>query len=188
LEQAMATIETRQLIDSTGRPYHIRVAQPADAATVLEYIREILHETSFFVLESDELAPTVDEEESWIRDHLEHAGKLFLLAEAGTSILGNARFEPGPYRRIAHRGTLSIAVRQQWQGRGVGTHLLDTLLKWATANPLIEKVCLEVFAANHIAKRLYEKMGFVEEGRRLRDVKRGPNDYDDSFLMSRFVT
>jgi len=36
---------------------------------------------------------------------------------------------------------------------------------------VIEKVTLEVFATNEAAICLYGKMGFVEEGRRVRHVK-----------------
>ncbi len=45
------------------------------------------------------------------------------------------------------------------------------LLAWATADPLIEKVCLEVFTTNIGAIRLYRKLGFVEEGLRPKDIK-----------------
>jgi putative transposase len=35
--------------------------------------------------------------------------------------------------------------------------------------------------------RLYTKLGFIEEGRRARDIKRGPDDYVDTVMMYRFV-
>ena len=80
-----------------------------------------------------------------------------------------------------------IAVVKNWRGRGVGTALLQTLLEWAQASPAIEKVCLDVVVSNDAAIRLYQKLGFVEEGRRQRDIKRGPEDYVDTVTMYRFV-
>ena len=106
-------------------------------------------------------------------DHLDHPQQIVLLAEAGGTIIGNVSFENGPCRRIAHRGTLGIAVVKEWRGRGVGTALLETLLAWATTETLIEKVGLEVFTTNAEAIRLYRKLGFVEEGLRLKTSSSG---------------
>ncbi len=55
-----------------------------------------------------------------------------------------------------------------------------------TAQP-IEKVCLDVFAANSDAIGLYKKIGFAEEGRHSRDIKRGAEDYVDTVTMYRFL-
>jgi RimJ/RimL family protein N-acetyltransferase len=68
-----------------------------------------------------------------------------------------------------------------------GTASLQTLLDWAQANPAIEKVCLAVFVTNSAAIGLYEKLGFAEEGRRRRDIRRGPEDYVDTVMTCRFV-
>jgi RimJ/RimL family protein N-acetyltransferase len=102
-------------------------------------------------------------------------------------IVGSVNFENGPHRRIAHRGSLGIAVVKQWRGQGVGTALLQTLLQWAATNPLIEKVCLEVFATNARAIRLYKTLGFLEEGLRPKEIKLGPARYVDTVAMFRFV-
>ena len=182
----MATIPELPCKTTAGQAYSIRTAQPDDAEAMLAYIRPIAEDTKFFVLEADEF-PTVDEEQDWIQDHLDHPGKLLLLAEADGQLIGNISFETGPRRRISHRGDFGLSVARAWRGRGVGTTLIKTLLKWAASNPLVEKVCLDVFATNTRAIRLYRKLGFVEEGRRIKDIKRGPNDYVDTLMMGRFV-
>ena len=76
---------------------------------------------------------------------------------------------------------------KEWRGQGIGTMLMESLLEWATANPLIEKVCLEVFTTNSNAIRLYRKLGFVEEGLRLKDIKFGPGRYVDTLAMGKCV-
>ena len=58
---------------------------------------------------------------------------------------------------------------------------------WAEAHPVIEKLCLAVFATNEPAIGLYRKLGFVEEGRRPREVKLAPNQYVDDICMYRFA-
>ena len=182
----MATIPRLSCETSTGEAYVIRPAQREDAEAMLAYIRPVAENTEFFVLEPDEF-PTVEEERDWVQDHRDHPCKLLLLAEMNGQLIGNVNFETGSRRRISHRGDFGVSVAQDWRGRGVGTTLIKTLLKWAASNPLVEKVCLDVFATNTRAIRLYRKLGFVEEGRRIKDIKRGPNDYVDTLMMGRFV-
>jgi RimJ/RimL family protein N-acetyltransferase len=182
----MASIPTRTFTDRTGQEFVIRTAQPDDAAAVLTYIRPVAEDTEFFVLTPDEF-PTEEAERTWIQGYVDHPGKILLLAEAEGTIIGNVNFEVGPHQRISHRGNLGIAVVKQWRGRGVGTALLLVLLEWADSNPVIEKVCLDVFATNDTAIRLYRKLGFDEEGRRIKDVKRGPDHYVDTVTMCQFV-
>ena len=183
----MSTFPPQNCVSKSGRPFTIRTAQPEDAAALLDYIRSVAEETEFFIIEPDEFPDSVEKERGWVIDHLDHPAQIALMAEASGQVIGSLSFESGPYRRISHRGTLGIAVVHQWRGQGVGTALLRTLIDWAMANPLIEKVCLDVFATNTNAIRLYNKLGFVEEGRRPRDVKLGPGRYVDAIAMYRFV-
>jgi RimJ/RimL family protein N-acetyltransferase len=184
---AMAFVEPQHLTTATGDKFTIRTGQLEDAAAMLAYIRPVAEETEFFTLEPDEFPPTEEEERPWVQDHLDSPGKILLLAEASGYIIGSVNFENGLYRRIAHRGYLGIAVIKQWRGQGVGTALLQMLLQWASTNPLIDKVSLDVFATNHGAIRLYKKLGFIGEGLRLKDIKLGPGRYVDSVVMYRFV-
>ena len=183
----MARITAQTITASTGEPVIIRSAQPDDAARLLAYVRSVAAETPFFIMEADEFNFTDQQERQWIQDHLDGPGKLALVAEASAAVVGVLSFENGPHRRIAHRGTFGFSVAQQWRGKGIGTALLETLIAWAEANPLVEKIALAVFANNEPAIRLYRKLGFVEEGRRPREMKLGPGQYEDDIMMYRFV-
>ncbi len=183
----MSTFPSQNCVSKAGRPFTVRTAQPGDAAVLLDYIRSVAAETEFFIIEPDEFPDSVDKEREWVTNHLDHPGQIALMAEASGQVIGSLSFESGPYRRISHRGTLGIAVVNQWRRQGVGTALLRASIDWATANPLIDKICLDVFATNTNAIRLYKKLGFVEEGRRPREVKLGSGAYLDTIAMFRFV-
>lgn len=183
----MSSIPAKNLATKSGKAFVIRTAQPEDATMLLAYIRCITKEPEFFVLEPDEFPATNELERQWIQEHLDHPGKIILLAEASGTILGNVSFENGPHRRIGHRGNFGIAVVKEWRGMGVGTALLNALLEWAKANPLLEKIAMEVFSVNDRAIRLYRRLGFVEEERRSKDIKLGPGKYVDTVAMCRFV-
>lgn len=60
---------------------------------------------------------------------------------------------------------LTIAVRPDAQGRGIGTVLIAELIIEAR-NRAAERIFLEVAATNESAIRLYERSGFARTGRR----------------------
>ncbi len=183
----MASIAARNIAPASGETITIRSAQADDAARLLAHVRAAAVETPFFIIEAEEFNFSDEQERQWIQDHLDSPGKLALLAEAAGEVVGVLSFENGPYRRLAHRGNFGLSVRKEWRGRGIGTALLETLIAWAEANPLIEKIALAVFANNPRALHLYQRFGFVEEGRRPRELKLAPGQYTDDVLMYRFV-
>jgi [ribosomal protein S18]-alanine N-acetyltransferase len=62
---------------------------------------------------------------------------------------------------------LTIGVRPELEGRGIGARLLAALLEEAVARGCVE-VFLDVRADNERARSLYERFGFVQVGVRRR--------------------
>jgi RimJ/RimL family protein N-acetyltransferase len=110
-----------------------------------------------------------------------------LVAKSSGRIVGILFLESSSRKRLAHTATLHMSVGKDHRSRGVGTILLQSAIDWAKAHPVIEKLGLAVFSSNTRAIGLYRKLGFVEEGRRPREVKFGPDEYADDVLMYRFV-
>ena len=150
-------------------------------------IRSVAQETAFFIIQPDEFPSTEEQERHWIQEHLDDPGKLALVAEVAGEIIASLSFENSLFKRTSHTGTFGVSVHRDWRGKGIGTALLETLLEWAEANPLVKKVGLSVFSSNANAIRLYRRLGFVEEGRRAKAIKLGPERYVDEVLMGRFV-
>lgn len=161
-----------------GRLFHIRRAVPADAPAVLRYARELFEEPGLGVGYSPgEFQKTVEEEEEFLASH-DTPNKLVLVATDGEEVIGLLNFAGGEWARTRHAGTFGITVAKAWRGRGVGSALLGRLLDWARANPVIERVGLEVFATNHAAQRLYRRFGFHLEGRRRAAIRLGDRRID----------
>jgi RimJ/RimL family protein N-acetyltransferase len=165
----------------------IRNALTTDALSLLSVSSGVMQEEDYSITEPDEFVLSEEQEQEWIRAHADDPGKIILVAEVAGSVVGLLSFKNGNRRRIAHNGTLGLSIRKEWRERGLGTILLQTLLEWAEENPLIEKVCLAVLATNARAIGLYQKLGFVEEGRRPKAIKIAPGRYIDEVLMYRFV-
>jgi len=68
-------------------------------------------------------------------------------------------------------------------GRGHGTEVTRMVLSYAFKDIGLHRVALGVYAFNPRARRVYEKCGFVVEGRR-RDALRWDGSWCDEIMMS----
>lgn len=76
--------------------------------------------------------------------------------------LGLHTFPNRPRRR--HAGQIGMAVRDDWQGKGIGTALMQAAIELADRWLNLRRLELEVYTDNVPAIRLYEKFGFRIEG------------------------
>lgn len=90
---------------------------------------------------------------------------LYLVAEHDDQIVGHALLEPLGLEALAHVLSLTIVVHPGHVGQGIGHVLMARLLAWASVRPGLVKIELRVRETNHCARHLYQKFGFVEEGR-----------------------
>jgi len=171
----------------SGEEIVVRSVLPEDTKVLHELTTEILREREFMITDPDEFQFTEEQEHAWLQQHHNDPGMISLLAFAQTTLVGYVHFACEGRRRRAHSGRFGIAVRREWRSKGVGLALLQALLDWAMDDPQVEKVWLEVFATNSRGIHLYEKLGFVEEGRLLKEIKVAPGHYIDLILMGRFV-
>ncbi len=77
-----------------------------------------------------------------------------------------------------------MAVRDDWQGKGIGTALMEAALDLADNWLNLTRVELSVFTENAAAIALYEKFGFEVEGTHRRYAFRN-GAYVDSYSMAR---
>ena len=84
-----------------------------------------------------------------------------------------------------HCGRMGMGLLPAFRGRGLGEALLRAVLDAARAKG-IERAELEVYASNTAALRLYWRVGFVEEGRKL-DSRRLDGERYDNVLMVKWL-
>jgi L-phenylalanine/L-methionine N-acetyltransferase len=108
-----------------------------------------------------------------------------LVACADTQVIGTLglhTFPNTPRRR--HVGQLGVAVRDDWQGKGAGTALMQAAVDLADKWLNLERLELDVYTDNAPAIRLYQKFGFAIEGTLARFAFRDGR-YVDAYLMAR---
>ena len=95
---------------------------------------------------------------------------LAIVALAGEEIVGSLTFDGGRRPRLRHAGEFGISVLQAYSGLGLGKALIEYMLAWAERGGVVRKINLKVRVDNEPAIRLYERMGWVHEGRTTRDT------------------
>lgn len=86
--------------------------------------------------------------------------------------------------RRRHVADVAIGVHDDHQGRGIGAAMMHALIDSADRWLDLHRVELTVFADNDGAIRLYQRFGFVAEGR-LRDYAYRDGRYVDALSMGR---
>jgi L-phenylalanine/L-methionine N-acetyltransferase len=96
--------------------------------------------------------------------------------------LGLYTFPNRPRRR--HVGQIGMAVRDDWQGKGVGSALMAAAIDLADNWLNLTRLELEVYTDNEPAIALYKNFDFVTEGTLIRFGYRN-GQYVDVYAMAR---
>jgi putative acetyltransferase len=121
-----------------------------------------------------------------VREELarEKDGSFPLVACVGEEIVGQLTLSVYTNPRTRHSGHIGIAVRDDWQGNGVGTALMEACLDLADNWLNLSRLDLRVYVDNASAIALYKKFGFEIEGTHKRFAYRN-GEYVDAFIMAR---
>jgi len=160
-----------------GRRVVIRPSRIRDADSLLRNVNLIGREEIYIMVDR---VPDLDEERRWLGT-FDGVRTVLLVADADGEAIGSADCHGGTYAKTHHVGGIGIAIRDGWRGVGLGRILMERILEWMRARGF-KKAELAVFATNGRARRLYESLGFQEEGVRRRHV-RIRDEYDDEVLM-----
>jgi RimJ/RimL family protein N-acetyltransferase len=182
----MGKISACEFMLRNGAQLIVRNPTSQDAQRMIEVMRAVVAEGPYTLTEPDEFEWNVMNKRQDISESLRNPGQLALVAEVNGEVVGFLEFVNGRRRRTQHSGSLSIFIQDGFREIGIGSLLIKTLLKWARLAPLIEKVTLAVFSTNIRAIAVYQKLGFLVEGRCPRDMKID-GEYVDSVLMYQFV-
>jgi L-phenylalanine/L-methionine N-acetyltransferase len=156
----------------------IRSAEPEDygALQLLHAQPKVIHGTMQVPYTSQEI---------WRKRCLERPENLrVLVACVQGGIVGSAAVSIPASVRRRHVGELGLVVHDAWHRRGIGAALLGSLLHLADRWLNLTRTELTVFTDNTPAIALYEKSGFVREGKLERYAFRD-GEYADVYAMAR---
>ena len=157
----------------------IRRTEPSDAEAIYK-----IYEGSKVVWGTLQLPyPSLDR---WRKRLAEPAeGSFNLMACVDDEVVGELGLFTMPQNpRRRHVGQIGMAVRDDWQGRGVGSALMKAIIDLSDNWLNLSRLELEVFTDNPSAIALYKKFGFVTEGT-FKNFAYRDGQYVDVYAMAR---
>lgn len=185
----MAVIEPKTITLKNGKKACIRNRTIEDSENVLTCVDRIFQDDRFFLTTLEEIREQASIEKAHERTESfnEHKHKLLLIAEVDNQIVSLSDVQCGEKKRTQHVARLGISILPEYRNNGLGMAIMQTMIDWATEHPDVEKLALGVYSANTRAMALYKKLGFIEEGRKIKEIKYANGTYDDCICMYRFV-
>lgn len=147
-----------------GREAVIRSAQPGDAAQMTAFMRTTAGETDFLLRYPEECTMSEAAEAVFLDDVLHSADQVMPCCFVAGKLAGNAMLTMNSWIKTHHRASVAIGLRKEYWGLGIGTVLFEEMIAIAKARDL-DHLELDYIEGNDRARRLYEKMGFVEVAR-----------------------
>jgi putative acetyltransferase len=108
-----------------------------------------------------------------------------LVAFEGTEVVGHLGIQTFiKSHRRRHIGQIVMAVHDDWQGKGIGTSLMQSAVELSDKWLNLIRIELEVYVDNEPAIKLYKKFNFAIEGIGKKFAYRN-GEYSDVYLMAR---
>ena len=165
----------------------IREAEPKDAAELVAFLNRVSLETDFTSLDRDGILLTSEEMEVFLNKQASSDNQITLLAFLNGKIAGLVNITADQRKRVRHIGDLFIVIGKKYWNNGLGSFLLEEVVEWAQASGILRRLQLTVQTRNQVAVHLYQKHGFVIEGRQERGAYIEEGDFIDVYLMGRLI-
>lgn len=154
-------IQDTQFIMKDGRKALIRSPKDEDIQGMLDYLYISSGETEFILRYPEECSRYTPEGEKALFDRVnaaENEAMLVCLVEG--KVAGNCQIVWSRGIKTRHRASIAIALLKEYWNQGIGTRLMQELIRIAEENPEILQMELDFVEGNTRARALYEKMGF----------------------------
>jgi L-amino acid N-acyltransferase YncA len=175
--------QKRAILTKLGKEVVIREAKEEDFPSIWKIFRKVVSEEQYTSTIRTETSPGLHENSYKGEDDKKKF--ITVLCEIEGQIVGYVTVEESMWELSRHAGELGIAVLPQFRGVGVGSALLDSVLRVASEKGF-KKVNLSVFHTNRNAINLYKRFGFKKVGRKKKQFYL-QGRYIDEIIMERFV-
>ena len=165
----------------------IREAEVEDAAELVSFLNRVSVETDFTSLDRDGILMTDTEMELFLDKQAHSENQITLLALLNDEIAGLVNITADQRKRVRHIGDLFIVIGKKYWNNGLGSLLLEEVVEWAQASGILRRLQLTVQTRNQAAVHLYQKHGFVIEGRQERGAHIEEGEFIDVYLMGRLI-
>jgi len=165
------------------KAFIVREAKETDAKAIVNYLYENQDHFLYMISKTEEMKLDLTYEKKMIRLHAERENCIFYLALKKDKVLGMLNFVGGNRSRDMHDGEFGLSVHKDCFGQGIGTVLMENLMRWGRRNQVIKRMTLFVMHSNKRAINLYQRFGFRIEGVRRKAVRFEDGRIQDLVMM-----
>jgi RimJ/RimL family protein N-acetyltransferase len=156
----MQSGETFSFEAKNGETIILRPVDENDAQDIIKHVETIVKAGRYLQKEEPR---TLEEEIKFILE-TRLKGNMYTAVERKGKVVGIARVLKGELEMKKHTGIFRTWIHPDSQGLGIGKQVMNYTLRWGRTNNL-HKLWLTVFSGNEKAVLVYEKSGFIIEGR-----------------------
>ena len=178
----METNLLRKITLKNGELLVLREPLEGDAKDMIEYLNTVGGESDNLLFGKDEFHLTVEQEMEYIKKVRNDSNMHMVLGFINNSIVSIAEIRCLSRKRISHNSEIAISVKKEYWGNGIGSAVMQELIRFAKDHKDIRNISLGVKASNLNAIRMYEKFGFIKVGVHKNYFNINGN-YDDEYIM-----
>ncbi|WP_290814166.1 GNAT family N-acetyltransferase [Halovivax sp.] len=158
--------------------YTIRPARQSDLGGLVGTMRAVSEEAEYLVAET--VVDMLDHEKVVFRNN-DLSSRVFFVATVDDEVVGWVHLESPNFAKLRHTAELTMGVRPECRGRGIGSNLMERGLHWAEANGY-EKVYQSIPATNQDAIRFLEDHRWETEA-----IRRAHFKIDDQYVAEQMM-
>ena len=144
-----------------GRTALVRSPEEKDVMPMLEYLRTVAGETDFLMNYPEETSKYTPEGEKALFERVNSSDlEAMPVCFIDGRIAGNCMITFNGRIKTRHRASVAIALKREFWGQGIGTRLMQEMIRIAEEKDYVTQLELDFIEGNLRAKALYEKMGF----------------------------
>lgn len=168
--------------ESDDVEFVIRQARQEDLTGLVGAMRRIVQAGDY--VEAESVAHIVEEEGVLLR-HNELETRVFFVACVDNDVVGWVHIQHPEVEKLSHTAELTVGVLEEYQGKGIGSHLLERGVEWAASNGF-ERLYNSVPATNENAIGFLESHGWETEAVR-EDHYNIDGAYVDEVMMAKHL-
>lgn len=165
----------------------IRSGHAGDGELFRAYLAELGASTEFMLTHPADMRMAGVYENSLAKIASGEFYALTAIDEDTGKMIGNSALYFNEPVKLSHVAGLAMGVLPDWQGNGLGVWMLKRSIQDMKQHPKIDRLQLVVMDGNDHARRMYERIGFEHEGKRIKAVRQPDGSHRDEYLMAMWV-
>lgn len=148
-----------------GKSASFRSPGISDVDGFLNVLRTSVNETDFLLRYPEECDIYTIERETKFIDRMNRSIRdALLICVVDEKVVGYFQLFCESELKRRHRANVSLVILKEYWNLGIGSIMFDIMIQYAMKDPYLSQLELDYTEGNTRAKKLYEKMGFVDIG------------------------